>query len=426
MINLEILPSVRENSARVIKNRIDLTGRVFGELIVKSRNYEKSISNKDKGHSYWNCEDKYENKCIIRGDHLLSGKIDKFKTPPKIVKIGDVFGDLIVISKNKENPKRCTYNCQHKNGKIAKFTANELTTAKFLNSIRYANILDISGATYENIKVIDINCEDSKNKEDIYWNCEDNKGRKWALTAHSIIHGNLAKVSLRSEMETQTLYPNPVEGDYCNNLEIISYHGLIDGFHYWNCRCKCGSIKLIRKDRLVKKEVISCGCYQIEKASTRNGITRKIKSGEITKAEYIQILNKEKPSRKFRSNISNQIRSTLNGTKNYKKIFDYLPYSFKELVSRIESQFNSDMSWSNYGSYWSIDHIIPQSYYDFESMKSPLFLRCWNLDNLRPLECVLNSEKNDLILSEFEYLIKVFEDRYPDSLVNIGSVVAKG
>ena len=65
-------------------------------------------------------------------------------------------------------------------------------------------------------------------------------------------------------------------------------------------------------------------------------------------------------------------------------------------------EFEPWMSWNNYGIYkiggekkWSIDHIVPQSYYNYETMGCESFKQCWALENLRPLDSVENSIKGD-------------------------------
>jgi len=75
--------------------------------------------------------------------------------------------------------------------------------------------------------------------------------------------------------------------------------------------------------------------------------------------------------------------------KNFKKnvsIMNFLPYSMNELKKYLEPQFDANMSWNNYATYWEIDHIIPQSCLQYTSMKDDNFLKCWSLNNLRPLE----------------------------------------
>ena len=57
------------------------------------------------------------------------------------------------------------------------------------------------------------------------------------------------------------------------------------------------------------------------------------------------------------------------------------------------------MSWENYGIYWQIDHIYPQSLLPYDSMDHPNFLKCWSLDNLRPLEATENIRKGNKLIS---------------------------
>lgn len=87
------------------------------------------------------------------------------------------------------------------------------------------------------------------------------------------------------------------------------------------------------------------------------------------------------------------------GNKKTGSILNHLPYSIEDLKFHIESQFEPWMNWNNWGVYrpdtwldenhdtwtWQIDHIIPRSDLPYDSMKHPNFLKCWNLDNLRPL-----------------------------------------
>lgn len=51
-------------------------------------------------------------------------------------------------------------------------------------------------------------------------------------------------------------------------LKVIKY----TGNSYWLCECACGKTKKIRADHLLKKEIISCGCYNREKTSRVNSI----------------------------------------------------------------------------------------------------------------------------------------------------------
>lgn len=77
----------------------------------------------------------------------------------------------------------------------------------------------------------------------------------------------------------------------------------------------------------------------------------------------------------------------------FNTIQGYLNYTLQDLCQHLESQFTSKMSWSNYGEYWEIDHIIPQNVFSITSPDDSDFKICWSLANLRPLEKSLNRQR---------------------------------
>jgi len=110
---------------------------------------------------------------------------------------------------------------------------------------------------------------------------------------------------------------------------------------------------------------------------------------------------------RLRYSISKSIRKYLklnNSGKNGNSILKFLPYTIQELKEHLEKQFESWMSWNNWGSYrvdiwkddnqstwtWQIDHIVPQSKLPYTSMEDKNFKKCWALDNLRPLNSKMN------------------------------------
>jgi len=107
---------------------------------------------------------------------------------------------------------------------------------------------------------------------------------------------------------------------------------------------------------------------------------------------------------RLRNIISTTIRSYLYSNKSNNSIYNYLPFTIQELKQHLESQFESWMTWENYGRYniknwndndsstwtWNIDHIIPQSKLPYISMEDDNFKQCWSLNNLRPLSAKQN------------------------------------
>lgn len=108
----------------------------------------------------------------------------------------------------------------------------------------------------------------------------------------------------------------------------------------------------------------------------------------------------EDPSYKMRKNISHSVRTYLKNNKGTKKnnTWSALPYSPQQLREHLESQFEDWMTWDNYGKgegKWNIDHIHPQSLLPYDSLEHPNFLKCWELNNLRPLCSLENSSKGN-------------------------------
>ena len=69
-------------------------------------------------------------------------------------------------------------------------------------------------------------------------------------------------------------------------------------------------------------------------------------------------------------------------------------YSLDELMIHLESLFEEGMTWENYGD-WHIDHRIPKSWFNFETINDPEFIKCWDLNNLKPMWASENIAKGN-------------------------------
>lgn len=89
----------------------------------------------------------------------------------------------------------------------------------------------------------------------------------------------------------------------------------------------------------------------------------------------------------------NAVNALFRGKIQTSKLLQNLPYSIQELKQHLESQFTPEMNWDNYGSYWEIDHIIPNSQFTTNSYTDKQFQICWSLLNLRPLTIIQNRSR---------------------------------
>lgn len=103
--------------------------------------------------------------------------------------------------------------------------------------------------------------------------------------------------------------------------------------------------------------------------------------------------HKNDPAFVISNSISNGIRKAIKEIKANRHWEELVGYTLQELMAHLESKFDKNMNWDNYGSYWHIDHIRPKSWFLVESTDDQAFKKCWALDNLQPLEASKNMSK---------------------------------
>ena len=110
------------------------------------------------------------------------------------------------------------------------------------------------------------------------------------------------------------------------------------------------------------------------------------------------------PEYKLRRRLSKWLNGYKKGL--YSSLY-FIDYTVEELRQHLEQQFDENMSWDNYGSYWHIDHIIPISLFDLVNDEQKR--NCLCLENLRPLERIQNISKGNKVLKEYIVLARKLE-----------------
>lgn len=214
--------------------------------------------------------------------------------------------------------------------------------------------------------------------------------------------------------------PDKVKKYYEENKEALRIKSRIYGELYRN------SEKYRSQEEIIKRQIYHRKWYEkhyVEKLEQQRKYkefkqTPEFKQQQRQKArEYWYSIPKEKrqeKARKYRLNNIEEIRlkDRIRYEKNkisksmskgiYKALKDnkaerhwetLVPYNLQDLKQHLESQFTPEMSWNNYGSYWEIDHIIPQNLFNITDEKCKDFQICWSLKNLRPLPVVENRQR---------------------------------
>lgn len=110
-------------------------------------------------------------------------------------------------------------------------------------------------------------------------------------------------------------------------------------------------------------------------------------------AKILQRKYRENTLYRLKCNISRAFSRYFNKEKPTLKYLKYFDYNLKDLYNHLEKQFKNGMTWGNYGTIWHIDHIIPQSWFDFSNIEE--IKKCWSLDNLQPLLISENCRKGN-------------------------------
>lgn len=96
---------------------------------------------------------------------------------------------------------------------------------------------------------------------------------------------------------------------------------------------------------------------------------------------------------KLRGLIGGGIRKKLHGQIKECKSIEYIGCTWEFLIGYLESKFRDGMNWTNLGTLWQIDHIIPCVSFDFNDNEQ--IKKCYNYTNLQPLLIHENASKQD-------------------------------
>jgi hypothetical protein len=188
-----------------------------------------------------------------------------------------------------------------------------------------------------------------------------------------------------------------------------------DGYRYdcKNCRKNyrinnCEEIKKKQHDYYRKNKEILLNKnkkYREENSTIINNQRKEYRNRPEVK-EYTRLKNKEylpikkekiKQLRKTNLNfrLSEIIRSKVHKMiKGHKTSYENIIGCDIDFLKKwIEFRFDENMSWSNLGVYWQIDHILPINSFNFNNENE--IKVCFHWTNLQPLQSFINRSKSD-------------------------------
>lgn len=253
--------------------------------------------------------------------------------------------------------------------------------------------IDLTGKKFGRLTVLEYaGHQKHKSGQNNMWKCKCDCGNETIVSIGGL-RNSKKPIKSCGCLQRESLHKRFIDltGEIFGKLKVIKFTYHKSGHSHWFCKCECGGTTITSAQSLKKGLTKSCGCRQ-----------GRFTHGMWGKPGYKAFILKD-PVKKLRHNIGTAINGALkgnNGSKMGKSILQYLPYTIDELKKHLESKFEEWMTWENFGGRtsdprktWWIDHIIPQSNFNFTSMDDPLFLECWSLSNLQPLEKIANLTK---------------------------------
>lgn len=155
-------------------------------------------------------------------------------------------------------------------------------------------------------------------------------------------------------------------------------------------RCGCQGVR----DGVKRKFCAPCAReYALERARIRSKRVLSTEAGRKYQNEWSRKKLATDPKLKVSSHMKVMIHRGIGSSKAGRSWREFVPYTLKELMTHLERQFMSGMTWDNKGE-WHIDHIRPISSFEFSGPEDQGFKDAWALTNLRPLWAKDNIRKN--------------------------------
>lgn len=217
---------------------------------------------------------------------------------------------------------------------------------------------------------------------------------------------NTGKLWAKEEIEKlKKLYPTTSNAELLEefpNRKRESILGMAKKLRIKKRECRktcegCGG-EFIVKCRHERKLCPKCMKKQWERNNPKNAYKREkqwLQRNPEYMNRYYKQLRKESPKYRLDCNMGTLIYQSLKEKKGGRRWETLVDYTLKGLTEHLESQFDENMDWENYGSFWHIDHIKPRSLFRYTFAEDPEFKKCWALENLQPLERIANIRKSN-------------------------------
>ena len=212
---------------------------------------------------------------------------------------------------------------------------------------------------------------------------------------------------------------NETENKTCDKCiqakPIDKYRKYCENSYSKTCKKCLNELDKIRKknQRQKKAENFLAKCEKCNEEKVLNDFTKlkKFYKKKICLSCYPDFLREQKTewcrnerltniNYRLKKSLAARLRNVLNKNDT---TMNYIGCNIQYLREWFEYNFTSEMNWENYGSFWSIDHIIPVCKFDLTIEDEKL--KCWNWSNLMPVTIKYNSSKKEIDMNQVNFIL---------------------
>ena len=205
----------------------------------------------------------------------------------------------------------------------------------------------------------------------------------------------------------------------CSIKELSLFRKYNDTSFSSTCKKCLNEMDRLRKLKARKinleKTLITCEKCNNEKILKEFSKLKKFYKKKICNTCYPIFLKEQKTEwcrNESKTNINYRLKKSLaarlrNVLKKDDTTMNYIGCNIQYLREWFEYNFTPEMNWDNYGSFWSIDHIIPICKFDLTIEDEKL--KCWNWSNMMPVTIKFNSSKKEIDMSQVNNIIEKLE-----------------
>jgi hypothetical protein len=293
---------------------------------------------------------------------------------------------------------------------------NGATKLMFPQEVRSRNFTYASAMTIDiNIKFVVRNGKDLENIQTFYKTLPKIHIGKMPI----MLKSNICVLTQYKHMENTIVERKCDKCEMCKTMD--KYRKYTDRENHYSKTCKkcLNEMDKTRKKNQRQKKMetfmVKCEKCNGEKPLKDFAKLKKFYKKKICLSCYPRFLTEQKNEwcrNESKTNMNYRLKKSL--AARLRNVLDkkdctmnYIGCNIQYLREWFQYNFTSVMTWDNYGSYWSIDHIIPVCKFDLtiEGEK----LKCWNWTNLMPVSVQFNSSKKEIDMNQVNNIIEKIE-----------------